>query len=53
MRAFARMGAETGEVKLVERPSPTPGAHDVLVAVRAFGVGIHDRYFIPPRGPFP
>jgi NADPH:quinone reductase-like Zn-dependent oxidoreductase len=53
MRAFTRTYANTGEVKLVERPSPKPGDHDVLVAMRAFGVGIHDRYFIPPGGPFP
>lgn len=53
MRAFARTDANTGEVKLIERPSPKPGDTDVLVAVRAFGVGIHDRYFIPSRGPFP
>lgn len=35
----------------VERPSP--GLDDVAVVVHAFGVGVHDRQFIPPSGPFP
>jgi NADPH:quinone reductase-like Zn-dependent oxidoreductase len=53
MRAYARTAADTGEVGLIDRPAPEPGDHDVLVAVRAYGVGIHDRYFIPQTGPFP
>lgn len=53
MRAFARTSADTDTVELIDRPSLQPGDHEVLVAIRAFGVGIHDRYFIPQRGPFP
>lgn len=40
-------------MKLIDRSVPEPGDHEVLVAMRAFGVGIHDRYFIPSHGPFP
>ncbi len=53
MRAFVRTSATTGEVTLIERPCPQPGDDEVLVAVSAYGVGVHDRFFIPPAGPFP
>jgi NADPH:quinone reductase-like Zn-dependent oxidoreductase len=33
--------------------APTLDADEVLVAVHAFGVGVHDRYFIPQPVSFP
>lgn len=38
---------------MIEVPTPEVGDGQVLVEMHAFGVGIHDRYFIPPAGPFP
>ncbi len=53
MRAFVRTGATNGEVRLTEVPVPGVGDSEVLVRVVAFGVGIHDRFFIPPDARFP
>lgn len=53
MRAFVRINAETGVVQVADVAVPEIGTREVLVAVHAFGVGIQDRYFIPPNGPFP
>ncbi len=53
MRAFVRVGADDQIVEAADVQIPDVGPGEVLVAVRAFGVGIHDRYFIPPEGPFP
>lgn len=53
MKAFARTDADTLHVEMREIEIPVPGVGDVLVAVEAFGVGVHDRYFVPPVGPFP
>lgn len=38
---------------MLERPVPGIQGHQVLVRVEAFGVGIHDRYFIPVDATFP
>lgn len=40
-------------MELAEVAKPEPDSREVLVAMEAIGVGIHDRYFIPPNGPFP
>jgi len=53
VKAFVRLSAITQEVALVDAPEPPVDAHEILVAVEAFGVGIHDRYFVPPQGPLP
>lgn len=53
MRAFVRIDAHSQVVKLTDVAVPEVGDGEVLVAVQAIGVGIHDRYFIPPDGPFP
>lgn len=53
MKAFARMDARRMDVGLVDVPVPVPAAEEVLVALDAFGVGIHDRYFIPEGVAFP
>lgn len=53
MRAFVRVAAENQAVVEADVEIPPVGSGEVLVALRSFGVGIHDRYFIPPDGPFP
>ncbi|OLV16974.1 quinone oxidoreductase family protein [Deinococcus marmoris] len=53
MKAFARTSAESGEISMVDAPIPQIGNGEVLVRVRAFGIGIHDRYFIPKDAAFP
>jgi NADPH:quinone reductase-like Zn-dependent oxidoreductase len=53
MQAFVRQQATNGEVSRAEVPVPDVGDHEVLVQVRAFGVGLHDRWFIPPDARFP
>lgn len=53
MKAFVRVDATSQVVELTEVLAPEPDGSEVLVAVESFGVGIHDRYFIPPAGPFP
>lgn len=53
MKAFVRTDAVSQEVKLAEVPVPEVGPDEVLIKVEAFGVGIHDRYFIPSMINFP
>lgn len=53
MKAFVRINAESQEVKLAEVPEPQINSNEVLLKVKAFGVGIHDRYFIPSDANFP
>lgn len=53
MKAFVRTSASTQEVELQEVNLPEMHAEEVLIKVEAFGVGIHDRYFIPSDVNFP
>lgn len=53
MRAFVRTGAQNRDVELTELVIPEMDEDEVLVGVEAFGVGIHDRYFIPDDVGFP
>ena len=53
MKAYVRSDASTQEVRLAEVPKPQVGPDEVLIEVKAFGVGIHDRYFIPMNIAFP
>lgn len=53
MKAYVRVNAHAQELKLQEVSIPTPGPNQVLIKVAAFGVGIHDRYFIPNTAGFP
>jgi NADPH:quinone reductase-like Zn-dependent oxidoreductase len=53
MQAFVRRDATSDAVELTDVPIPDAGEHEVVVQVRAFGVGIHDRYFIPADARFP
>lgn len=53
MKAYVRTAADDQEVKLMDVPPPTAAPDEVLLKVEAFGVGIHDRYFIPQAAEFP
>lgn len=53
MRAFVRTDPESNRVELAEVNIPKIGVNEVLVKVQSFGVGIHDRYFIPKDAEFP
>ncbi|MCG1028942.1 NADP-dependent oxidoreductase [Virgibacillus halodenitrificans] len=53
MKAFVRTNAKTDEVEIAQVPLPEISEEEVLVQVEAFGVGIHDRYFIPKDAHFP
>lgn len=53
MTAFARTDARSMHVELMTLPFPVISDHEVLVKIEAFGVGIHDRYFIPADAQFP
>jgi NADPH:quinone reductase-like Zn-dependent oxidoreductase len=53
MQAYVRTNATDQNVELAEVPAPATGADEVLIAVHAFGVGVHDRYFIPRGVSFP
>ena len=53
MKAYVRIGAINQDVQLAEVPVPEMQPDQVLLKVEAFGVGIHDRYFIPIHANFP
>ncbi len=53
MKAYVRTSASTQEVELQEVKVPEMHAEEVLIKVEAFGVGIHDRYFIPSDVNYP
>lgn len=53
MRAFVRINRDTQDIKRIEVNIPSIDEHEVLVKVRAFGVGLHDRFFIPQDAVFP
>lgn len=53
MKAYVRVDPASQEVECKEVPLPKIGPEEVLVRIAAFGVGIHDRCFIPMQVPFP
>lgn len=53
MKAFARTSSTNMEVNLIEVQIPSINNNEVLVKVAAFGVGLHDRFFIPQDATFP
>lgn len=53
MKAFVRISAQNNCVELQKVAIPEIDKDEVLVKVQAFGVGIHDRYFIPTNVRFP
>lgn len=53
MKAYVRLSSENQDVEMQEVAVPKLSEDEVLVQVKAFGVGIHDRYFIPSKVKFP
>lgn len=53
MQAFVRTDADTQDVQLQKVQIPKIQLDEVLIKVEAFGVGIHDRYYIPSGVEFP
>lgn len=53
MKAYVRVNKANKEVKLKEVAIPQIQNDEVLIKVESFGVGIHDRYFIPEDAHFP
>lgn len=53
MKAFVRTSKDNPEVKLEEVALPEIHPDEALIKVGAFGVGIHDRYYIPTDVDFP
>lgn len=53
MKAFVRIDKDTPEIKLKDVTLPEMHPDEALIKVGAFGVGIHDRYYIPQDVDFP
>lgn len=53
MKAFVRIDSENQDLKLIDVPVPEIKEDEILIKVEAFGVGIHDRYYIPSNVEFP
>lgn len=53
MQAYIRVDATSNAVEFQEVTVPQIDSHEVLIKMSAFGVGIHDRYFIPNDITFP
>ncbi len=53
MKSYVRIDPVSQEVIVSEVSIPVIQPDEVLVKVEAFGVGIHDRYFIPANVDFP
>ncbi|MET3574989.1 NADP-dependent oxidoreductase [Bhargavaea ullalensis] len=47
MKAFVKESDRPDDLRFAEMPIPEPGEHELLVRVKAVGVGIHDGYFLP------
>lgn len=53
MKAYVRIDSQDDKIELQEMAIPKIDENEVLIEVQAFGVGIHDRYFIPQNISFP
>ncbi len=53
MKAYVRIEKENQKIEMMDMPIPEVGNAEVLIKVEAFGVGIHDRYFVSPDVKFP
>lgn len=53
MRAIAKLSTRPGDIALTSVPRPEVGDRELLVRIRAIGVGIHDGYFLPPIVEYP
>lgn len=53
MKAFTKLSATSNEIILADVPIPEIGSHELLVNIKAVGVGVHDEYFLPPDISYP
>lgn len=53
MKAFVKRASASDGIEFRDIPSPENGDSELLVRVRAIGVGIHDGYFLPTGVPYP
>lgn len=53
MQAIAKLSAAPDDLALVQLPVPEIGENEILVHIRAVGVGIHDGYFLPADVQYP
>lgn len=53
MQAFVRTNSKTMDIELATLSIPVIASDEVLVQVKAFGVGLQERYFIPQDAAFP
>lgn len=53
MNAFVRVDNQIENIKFKKVDVPVIDPTEVLVKVRAFGVGVHDKYFIPKNVTYP
>lgn len=53
MLAYVTPDPAAGTIEAAELPIPEVGAGELLVRMRAIGVGIHDSYFLPSGAAFP
>ncbi|HKL60038.1 MAG TPA: NADP-dependent oxidoreductase [Sphaerochaeta sp.] len=53
MQAFVRTSSQTLDIQLATVTIPEITPDEVLVEVKAFGVGLQERYFIPSDAAFP
>lgn len=53
MKAYARTSEKNNNVELIDVNIPAISEEEVLIEVAAFGVGIHDRYFLPQEAGYP
>lgn len=53
MKAIVKQSAKTNDIALLEVPVPEINDDELLIEVRAVGVGIHDEYFLPQDISYP
>lgn len=53
MKAYVRQDQSDKEVYLMDVNIPEMKSNQVRIKVHAFGVGVHDRYYIPENASFP
>ncbi|ARJ38956.1 quinone oxidoreductase [Sporosarcina ureae] len=53
MKAIVKQSAKTNDIALLEVPVPEINNDELLIEVRAIGVGIHDEYFLPQNISYP
>lgn len=53
MKAIVKKSANRDDFQLMEAPVPEVGENELLVRMKAIGVGIHDGYFMPQQINYP